>query len=278
MSTCHPSVGRLVLTACLLGTAPAAAQQAPRYPTGPDTLRYREQASEISTLESPTGVVSTESSRDARFSLRFDAPDRVTAWFDALTVRSTDVRGTQQPDAAALHGARFTLAHDGRGHLRAEALPAIPLAVDSAADLRLQFDDVLLVLPDAPMMPGLSWTDTWTRESTRPGDRTLRMTVQRSYVVQGDTATAYGPAWIIRTEAEVDVASATPVPGTRQQIAAEHRGTESGVMLWHRSEARLLAVRRTTELRGTVTISGQGAAMRLPSLRRLERTVDLERP
>jgi hypothetical protein len=278
VSTSQTVVGTAVLAALVFGAAPVRAQPGPRHAPGADTLRYRERAAEISTLESPTGVVSTESSRDAQLALRFDAPDRVTAWFDALTVRTTDLRGTRSADAAALRGAAFTLSSDGRGRLRAMALPAIPPAVDSLADLRLVFDDLLLVLPDAPMMPGLTWSDTWTRELTREGDRTMQMIIRRSYVVQGDTATAYGPAWLIRTEGEAELTSSTPVAGTRQQIVAEHRGSESGIVLWHRSDARLLALRRTTELRGSVTISGQGAPMRLPSLRRLERSVDLERP
>lgn len=278
MPVSQSAVGVVAFALLLLGTVPVRAQQGPRYPTGPDTLRYQEQVTEISTLESPTGVVSTESSRDARLGLRLDAPDRATGWYEALALRTTDVRGTHDVDASSLLRAPFRLVHDGRGRLRAADLPVIPPTVDSTIDLRLQFDDLLLVLPDAPMMPGLSWSDTWTREQTRAGDRTMRITVRRSYVVQGDTATAYGPAWLIRTEAEVEQTSTTPVPGTRQQIVAEQQGNESGIMLWHRTDARLLAQRRTMELRGTVTISGQGAPMRLPSLRRIERRVDLERP
>lgn len=266
----------LVLPAVL-----AAQQGGPRYAaTAGDPLRYREITYSIGTLDTPNGIVTDEERHDSRLALRFGPEGTGEAWYEALALTVTGPQGNRTPATGALLGPaqRFRFTHDGRGHLSLTGLPDIPAAVDSVTDLRRQFDDFLLPLPEVPFMPGLEWDDS-TRNTTasKPGQR-YEMVQRRAFRVVKDTVTASGAGWLIVSSIESQLEVMTPGPQKGMEIVAQLKGSETGRFVFSRREAKLLAHQRNGEMAGTVTVTGIPVPIQLPQLRRYESTLELLGP
>lgn len=258
-----------------------AAQGGPRYPaTTGEPLRYREVTYTIGTLETPNGIVTDEQRHEGRLALRFGSDGTGEAWYEALALSETGPQGTRTPATAAMLGPahRFRFTHDGRGHVALTEVPTMPAAVDSVTDLRRQFDDFLLPLPEAPLMEGLEWDDS-TRQTTtsKPGQR-YEMIQRRHFRVAKDTVTAGGAGWLIVASSESTLEVVTPGPQQGMEITVRLRGSESGRFVWSRQEAKMLGRQRTGEMAGTVTVTGIPVPIQLPQLRRYESTLELLGP
>lgn len=276
-----PRLAACLSFSVLLPAFLAAQQEAPRYPaTAGEPLRYREITYSIGTLETPNGIVTDESRHDARIALRLSADQTGEAWYEALTLTETGPQGTRTPNTKSLLGPRqrFTFTHDGRGHLTLTDAPAFPAAVDSVTDLRRQFDDFLLPLPEAPLMPGLEWDDS-VRNTTasKPGQR-YEMFQRRAFRVVKDTVTTMGAGWLILASVESTLEVVTPGPQKGMEIVARLRGSETGRFIWSQREPKLLARQRNGELAGTVTVTGIPSPIHLPQLRRYENSLELLGP
>jgi len=260
-------------------TVPLAAQTAPRYATaGPDTLRYRETTLDISTLDTPNGIITQQIVHEAMIRLRFLGATSAEAWYETLRLSATGPQGDREPSTAALLGQKYTLGHDGRGHLTLVQAPTMPAAVDSLTDLRRQFDDFLIVLPDAPLFPGFEWSDSTGRTFSPTEGSRVTLTVRRTFRVVRDSLTLHGPAWVIASSADLALESSAPTPGKLLRIVAKQTGAESGIDLWHRTEGRMIGRTRTGQLQGKVTVEGGTEPIEFPQLRRFESSIILADP
>jgi hypothetical protein len=262
---------RICLATLALACAPALRAQAPAYARGPgDTLRYRERMEAAVETQGRPGR--GQLTQDARISILFTRGDTAQAWYEVLRTRAKHGNGVEELDIprAGMRGG-FTLAVTPAGRLRTLALPVLPPPLDVEFDSVLvwQFLDFLPVLPDAPLRPGLEWTDADSAAS--PGARWTRST--RSRVVR-DTVVDGVRAVVVQTEARIRMRR-TSALDEELSFRTEMEGTELGRFVFAPVPGVLLRRERTGTLQGTETTQLEGESPRSARQTR-EYTITLE--
>ena len=217
-----------------------------------DTLRYREVNSADVTVSAPQGELAVSMKQDAIVGLRFLPGDRAEAWFDSLAVSLSLPTGETTPPTASMLRQPYTLGFDARGRTRLLSAPAMSAEVRQAGDLRGQFDDFFLRLPQAPLRPGLTWTDTVTfADSTADG--TVQRSVVGLYRVERDSTVRGERAFVVSLAQQMKVHSTQIQPGTGQSESTM-TGSADGFYLFAPASGRMLARRRSGSLDGNVTV------------------------
>jgi hypothetical protein len=161
-------------------------------------------------------------------------------WLDSLALwrrlRTTQVR----PDTDGLVGGRYRGLLTPDGEYQSRKVPFIPAEVAELADMATALNDLLPSLPDQPLRPGQTWTDS------------AGLTVERL----ADSGMSGVPLYRFRVE-DRRTASAAAVPGDTTLIRLRQSSEEEGVFVWHPSvgllrRERHITIKTTVPARGVV--------------------------
>lgn len=261
------------LLAATLAAAPAAAQY--RLPEG-DTLRYRERTETRRITQLAGGSAETRSLHEADLALAPAAGDTVRAFYEALRVELTGSGVEDEtPPTGGILFAPYVLTVDARGRTRTVSAPALPSAIARVTDLSRQFDDLLLVLPEAPLAVGTAWGDTVEDGRPAPGVQRAERRAVRRYRVERDTVVDGVAALVIRVEQEVTLSVEAAVEDSPLTAALTARGTETGTALFDPAAGRLLRRTREGRLQGTYTLRGAGSPRDFPQIIAYTSTLEL---
>ena len=254
----------VLLLALAAQASTLAAQRAPAYARGTDTLRFHEVTTSEIVVDTPKGPVQVGTDHDAIMVVTFGARDVAHAWYDSLAIGLRSPNGHLRPETGdALHKP-FTLRFDARGRVRTSATPQFPESFRGVTDLRLQFDDVFLRLPGRPLRLGLTWTDSVaTVHGTKAAGQTRSRRVIR-YEVLRDTSVHGIAALVIGVRQGMRIVSTQPV---RDQPLTAHStlvGNDDGIYIFAPATGRLLARRRTGALKGEIRYTGGPEPITLP--------------
>ena len=238
-----------------VAAVPLRAQEAPQYRFPPgDTLRYRETSTGSMELFAPQGVIPLEVAHDALIGIVSGNRDTVFAWYDSLAISTSSAQGVNAPAMRGVLGRRFVLRVSPRGAVRTLRAPDFPAAFEGVSDLRSQFFDFFLPLPDAPLAPGLAWTDSVSHRDSTSGGRHSIMTRQGAYRVVGDTVIGGHAAVVVESVVRQSLLSWGPTQGVT--ATSDLSGEERGFLYWDSIRGRLLARSRSALLEGMVVIEG----------------------
>ncbi|HEU0298611.1 MAG TPA: hypothetical protein VFR37_04135 [Longimicrobium sp.] len=239
---------RACLPALLLASVPAAAQ-APAYARTPgDTLHYHHAAQATVQIQGRPGRA--EQAQRARISLAFTGGDTARAWYGGLDVRSKHGAAYESLEipGSEMRGG-FVLAVAPAGRVRTLRTPALPPPLDVEYDsvLAWQFIDFLPVLPEAPLRPGLEWTDADSMDL--PRGRWRRST---RYRVVHDTVVDEVAAVVVATESRLAMSHTSEID-EELSVRTELEGMERGRFVFAPAPGLLLRRERSGTLSGTET-------------------------
>ena len=229
-----------------------------------DTIRVREQTTGTTSVSTPNGIVELRSTHDATIALTFGRADSALAWYEALSISMRSPQGQLEPGTTDALRRPFTLRFDDRGRIETLSVPSFPAAFNGVSDLSHQFDDLFPRLPEQPLRLGLSWSDSTMVESSDDGpkrSRHIRTIVSR---VVRDTTIDGERAWVIESAQKHSVSSTQPLDGQPMTVRTQLTGADSGIVVFSQTHARLLGLRRTGSLSGTMTYEGGPQPVSLP--------------
>ena len=245
---------QICLVAAVISPAALAAQAPAYHFAQADTLRYREVSVGTMEVVSPQGAIPLETYHDARMAITRGRAGTLLAWYDSLAVSMTSPQGVNAPHTEAALGQQFVLEISPSGRVKTVRTQVFPSTFEGVTDLRLQFSDYLVPLPDRPFAPGVTWTDSLTRgDSTSEGRHSL-MSRLGTYRVVGDTLIGGNHAWVI--EAVVQQSRLSSGPSQGMTVTSELGGEERGFFYWDAVGGRLLGRSRAATLVGTMQVSG----------------------
>jgi len=245
----HARTRCAVVVAALLTTASTLAGQeaAYRFASG-DTLRYRERTESRLELNGSGAETVIPITHEAVVAMT-QGSDGVEAWFDtlALTVR---LRGATRrlPTETAI-GQRFQLHVSPQGRVEVLGAPLFPAELATFSDLRKEFLDFLVTLPEHALDGASQWSEMVELDPTAdgPGYR-----ANRSYRVLGDTVVNGERGWVIGVTQQIRQQATRPSNGG--QAISVLQGEERGTAVFSASTGRMLSRRREATLRGTLTM------------------------
>ena len=247
--------GILRILGAFVTSTPLAAQDAPQYRfMSADTLQYRETSTGSMELFAPQGTIPLEVTHDALIAIVGGKRDTVLAWYDSLAISTTSPQGVNAPATRSVLGRRFALRVTPRGSVRTIRTPAFPPAFEGISDLRHQFFDFFLPLPDSPLTPGLTWTDSLTQQDSTAAGRHTLLTRQGTYRVLGDTVIDEHQAVVVESVVRQSMMSWGPMEGVT--ATSDLSGEERGQLYWDPARGRLLGRSRSAMLEGMVVING----------------------
>lgn len=260
----------LFLLFAVLFVLPAAAQ-VPAYHRAADAPRlYREVTRGTGALQTPDGPLALATFHDAHIEVRFTAPDTASATYRALTISMEAAGNRLAPDTAPVLGDPFVLYFPADGAVEVASTPIFPESFAGVSDLRHQFDDFFLPLPDAPLRHGL----VWTRTATDPLDGGVRTTETR-YEVVGDTVVAGFEALIVAAHAQHTLSSTSPGPAPGITVVSELAGTDDGFFYFAPRDGVLVGRQRVGMLSGEIRYEGGPQPLVIPHTMRHENSIEL---
>ncbi len=239
-----------------------------------DTLHYREVTNADIRISSPQGAITVTSEQESQIALTFGGLDSARAWYESLLLSSTSPQGTLTPETDALLKQPFHLAFTARGGVTLQRAPALPAPIAAITDLKHQFDDFFVRLPDGPLTMGRTWHD-----STALGDSTsttwYRLRTIAHYTVKGDTLFNGEPALVIGMTQEITLTSGGPVPDQPVTSSQRLEGSDSGTVIFSLTRGRMLARQRTGALTGSMTFTTSAGATMMPQRYGFDSRIDL---
>lgn len=268
-----PIVSLLAL-ACATTPRGTDAPRAPAYARGPhDTLRFREITRGTVTVQTPQGPLTLTTDHDATIALTFLPGDSARAWYEELAIGLSGVQGDNRPATGDALRKPFTLRFDARGRVRTLATPEFPASFRGVTDLTRQFDDYFLVLPEGPLRPGVTWSDTSVTQDSTAAGRVARGSRIARYRVERDTVVGGQAALVIsaRQDQRLDTEEPGPQPGmtARSTLA----GVDTGLFVFAAATGRLIGRERQGELEGAVVFEGGAQPVSMPQRFRYANTL-----
>jgi hypothetical protein len=268
LSTMH----RIPLLVALALAPLVATAQAPAYDRAPgDTLRYVEVTDNVLEVDLPAGTSSSAMHHAATIALAFQPDDGAHAWYEALAIEVVQGDRTVPVATEEALDRTFRLRFPASGRVETLSTPSLPVEVIAVTDLRMQFFDFFIPLPEEPLARGVTWMDTAEVERAEDGE-TYRSRIEATFEVVGDTVVAGQPAWIIATESRHLVGfEAAAEGGATMRVALE--GVETGRAVF--AAGRLVERRRAAELIGDLAIDQADDEIRLPQRYRYDSVIRL---
>ena len=256
----------LVAGACSASSAEAPRESQPRQPRVAlaevgDSVVYLEQTTAITFLARPGDTLAVTSRHDAVIHVVRTAPDTLEGFYEHLVVRFEGGQQTRQLDTDSLLGERFVL-HDERGRIETVSAPVLPPNIRQMTDLRRQFDDFFLRLPDRPLEIGGEWVDTVRLSATEGQGSTGRVSVER-FRVRADTMVDGLPALVIDYETVIET-SMRSAPTTQGTLTSTLTGGEEGTFVYSPAREILLRRHRIGVLEGELVLEGNLETRRFP--------------
>ena len=222
-----------------------------------DTLRLREQTSARSTLTLRTGKIVITSDHDAILAVTFAKNDTAKAWYEALSLTEGTSAGRKSPNTAGALRKPFSMRFNERGKIDNVTPPKFPANIDSISDLRKQFDDFFMPLPQKALVRGLTWVDS----SDAVDNNTKNGSWQRSrrighYKVERDTTIAGKRAFVVSAVQALHVESGAPLPGGVENGFSQNvlTGGDTGIVVFDPIAGRMLGRKRQGSMSGILTM------------------------
>lgn len=264
-------------TFALLLAAPLSMSSAQSYTRGAnDTLRFHELTSGEMTLSAPQGELSVSTRHDATVGVLLLPGDSARAWYETLQITANSPMGATSPETKELIGKPFRLGFDARGRVSMLESPPLPSSLAGVSDLSHQFDDFFPRLPAAPLRLGLAWSDTVVRADST-ADKTTRTRTIGSFRVERDTTVAGMPAFVISSRQTLHSDSEGSVPGQPVRAKVVLDGNDEGYFVFAARSGRYLGRQRTGNLKGEVTMNGDGNSMVMMQAFKFTNQVDVVR-
>lgn len=244
--------------------------------TSSDTLHYRETTTVRAVVSTPGGVMPVDLDHDARIAVAFKPNDRAEAWYEALQVSSRSPMGNQIPDATELLREPFVLEFGANGDVKTVSAPAIPESFAGVSNLRSQFLDFFLVLPDEPLLPGAEWESTISKQDSTDAGGTVHLEKVGRYTVVGDTLINGAEAVIIRAAVENTIESTQFIPAQGITVRSVFTGPEDNTFYFSTDRGVLISRKRSAQLDGTMEVVGGPQPMSIDQEMEFESTLNLE--
>ena len=249
----------LLIMPVAMGVRPALAQQPGGYLHGPDTLRYHELTRSELSLSTPGGTRLMDLSHDATVALAFGGGDSAIAWYEALALEAQSLQGLRRPATATLLRQPFVLRLDRRGRTTTLRSPALTAGIRELTDLSQEFTDFFVRLPAQPLGMGVEWIDTLAHTVPAAHQAYRKYTAITRWRVERDSATVYGPAWILSSTATVALETGDPLPVSGGQVVSILEGEEGGTAIFSQ-DGRLLSRTKEGSLTGRLEMRASAPA------------------
>ena len=246
--------------------------QSPAYTlTGGTHLQYREISRATIEVSTPQGDIPVKTFHDATINVQIASLDTAKASYSALELSFDTPQGKVAPDTDPVIGEPFVLYFPANGRVQTIETPAFPDSFEGVTDLRWQFWDFFLPLPNEPLVNGLVWTDTMR---SADGEAQIMQKIAR-YKVVGDTVIVGMAAKIVASEIEskIEASGEGPAPGLTAVSRLE--GTERGEFYFSLAQGRFVGRKRAGDMRGEIRYEGGPQPMVLPQRMRYESTIEL---
>ncbi|HUF13517.1 MAG TPA: hypothetical protein VMN78_10485 [Longimicrobiales bacterium] len=241
-----------------------------------DSVMYFEQTTAFTSIERPSDTLRVRSRHDAVVHVVRTAPDTLEGFYEHLRVRFEGGSQTQTLDTDALLGVRYVL-HDDDGRIETVSAPELPAGIRQLSDLRRQFEDFFLRLPDRPLDIGVEWVDTvYMNATTDGGGSAARLAVTRFHV-RGDTVVEDVAARLVVYETGIE-STTRSAPTTQGTLTSSLVGVEHGTFVYAPDREVMLRRFRTGELEGELVVEGNLETLRLPQIYRYDSRIELLPP
>lgn len=243
-----------VLLVTMLAPGLANAQQYARE-VG-DTLRYSESTSVDVQVDTPQGPLPVNVAMESDLALTFTHVDTLRGWYTALDVSSESPMGNQNPSTDELLGKPFVLLFSPRGEASRVSAPMSPPALRSITDVRQQFDDFFLQLPEDDLEIGYTWNYEAAVDDSVEGEGRNAFTKSGILTVVGDTVVAGRAGLKITGDLRATLSNTTFVKAQGITVRNEYSGVEHNLFVFAPEEGMLVYRRRNAELGGTSSYEG----------------------
>ena len=240
-----------------------------------DSVMYLERTESFTLIERPNDTLRIVSTHDAVIHVIRTAPDTLEAFYEHLLLRFETPTNVRNIDTDPIIGPRFVL-HEDDGRIALVSAPPLPNEIRQLTDLRRQFDDFFLRLPEQPLAGGLVWVDT-VRLQGQEGEATTDRSVVTRFTVRGDTVVEGLAALIIDYDAALDY-STTSAPTTEGRLLSRLVGEEEGWFVYAPAREVMLRRWRVGVLEGELVIEGNLEERRFPQSYGYESTLELIPP
>jgi hypothetical protein len=241
-----------------------------------DTLRYHEITSVRGVVSTPGGDLPVEVNHDANIAVVFKPNDRAEAWYETLQVSSRSPMGNKTPDATELLHEPFVLEFGANGDVNTVSAPAIPESFVGVTNLRSQFMDFFLVLPDEPLRPGAEWESTIRKQDSTDTGGTVNFEKVGTYKVVGDTLIDGAVAVLIEAAVQNTIESTQFIPAQGITVRSVFKGPEQNRFYFSTDRGELILRKRSAHIRGTSEVTGGPQPMSMDQEMQYESSLNLE--
>lgn len=203
------------------------------------------------------------------------APDTLLASFDYLHLQYARDEEEHIVDTGSLLDEPFVL-HEDDGRIETVSAPRMSPQLRQLSDLRQQFDDFFLRLPDRPLEVGVTWADTLESSAIEGESRAGRLAVTR-FVVRADTVLDEIPARVIDYETAIEM-NLRSAPSTQGTLISTMAGGEEGTFVYAPERDLMLRRRLIGVLEGEVVVEGNLETQRFPQSYTYDTTIELILP
>lgn len=266
------------IAAVVLVPSALVAQAAVGYVRTPgDTVRYRSRTMISIITDAPRGPSESSSAVDETIALVFGGGDSATAWWESLDVSQARNGGRVHPVTTAVLGLPFAVRVDARGRIQVVKAPPLPDSVVRIRDLKSEFTDFGLRLPNGggALAVGAEWSDTVVvRVALARGATTTTRTISH-YRAERDTTVDSVAAIVVRASEDGSVDGSTPARDGEAASTVALHGTGTSVYVFAPAIGRFIARQRSQEMSGTVEVVTGGGETSLPLSARYDGTIRL---
>lgn len=242
-------------------SAPVSAQRYARDVA--DTLHYDESTKVHVEIMTPGGVFPVDVIHDAGLAITHVARDTVRAWYERLVVSSESPAGNQRPNTSEVVGVPFTLLFSERGEVQTLESPPVPAPLRVMSDVRRQFHDFFLILPENTLVRGFSWSYEVAVEDSIDSSNQNAFRKVGQLTVEGDTVVSGISGLKIVGELNSTLSSSQYVPEQGAVVRNAFSGIERNVFVWAPDSGTLLYRMRAADLDGETVIDGGAAPMKM---------------
>lgn len=221
-----------------------------------DTLSYVETTDVDIVVDSPQGRIDVAANVDTKLDLAFVTPDTLAAWYTMLDVSTQSPLGNQNPSTESVINVPFRLVVSPRGNVETISTPAVSPELRTISDVRRQFEDFFLVLPEEELEVGLSWEYYAAVDDSASVEGRHAFTKSGLLTVVGDTTVSGIHGLKIEGDLETTLLSTSTDPNMGAEVINNFSGVERNVVVFSPERGVMVLRERNADLSGTTEYIG----------------------
>jgi hypothetical protein len=221
-----------------------------------DTLHYVEATDVDVQVRSPQGTIDVVVELDSEMALTFPSPDTMTAWYVSLAVSNESPMGNVNPSTSGVIGKPFRVSFGPQGQVETLSAPPVPDELRGLSDIRRQFDEFFLILPEDELEVGMSWEYNVARDDSIAGEGRNAYTKSGTLTVVGDTTVSGIPGLKIVGDLAATLSVSTIEPSMGARVLNEFAGVEKNLIVFSPDRGVMIVRDRSADLSGTTEIVG----------------------